>query len=224
MKTSFSGNTVALLTLPLLLLLMAATLTGIFDPGTYAAESMYYAIQGIGQDAVTLFIVVPLLALVTWFARKGGTRAYDLWSGLQFYIAYSYVLYAFSCHFNHMFQINCGILGLSVYSLLHFFYTVISSNMNPVAPGRILFRSTCLPALIITTVLLLRKQSYGVAFAPAMLVFCMVMAVAICGMVIAMVTKGLEADPLVSLIMIVLAIISFIFLLRYMKRCKTMTE
>lgn len=273
MKTSFSGKTVALLTIPLILLLMVATLFGIFDPGTYKAETLYYAVQGIGQDVVTLFFVVPLLVLVTWFAGKGGIRAWYLWSGIQFYIAYSYVIYAFSCHFNQLFLVYCGILGLSVYSLLYFFSRVVSHSGTLPVQEKIPFRTTawflllitvvfyalwlseiipslisgetpasivdsglivnavhvldisiCLPALAITALLLLRKHPLGVALAPAMLVFCVLMAVAIVGMVIAMMMKGLEADPMVSLIMFVLAIISLIVLLRYMKRLKLSTE
>ncbi len=270
MKLSIPKNALLFLTAPMILLLAVAAAYGIYDPRTYAAETMYWATQGIGQDVVTLFIIVPLLIMVTIFAARGGQRAYLLWAGLQFYVAYSYVLYAFSCHFNHLFLVYCGILGLSVWALLRFFYSAAAtvnqtgmpqripakssaffllivstlfyllwlSEIIPalvrkeipasivdtgllVNPVHVLDLSICLPALIVTAILLLRRHPLGAIFTPAMLVFCILMALAILGMVIAMVMKGLEADPVVSLIVLLLAIISFIFLWRFMIRLKT---
>jgi hypothetical protein len=95
----------------------AASAGGIFLSSVYAKETPLWAVQGAGQDAVNLGVVVPLLLVTAWRVRGGSARAVLVWLGLLLYLAYSYVLYAFFVHFNALFLIYVGVLGTSVFAL-----------------------------------------------------------------------------------------------------------
>ena len=269
MNTCYAPRVILFLSLQLTMLLVIASYCRLYLPGTYARENIYWATQGSGQDAVNLFFVAPLLLLTSLLAWRRKVRAYYLWSGLVFYISYSYVLYAFACHFNQLFLVYCAVLGLSVFSLIYFFYSIIALPGTLFQPERIPVRSTsifllvigvifyiqwlseiipallnnhpptsvidtglivnpvhvldislCLPAMIITAILLLKKRTIGIALTPVLLVFCIVMAAAITGMAVAMAMKGLEGDMTVGVITFLMALISIFFLVRYLKRLK----
>lgn len=93
---------------------------------------------------------------------------------------------------------------------------VIENNLltNPI---HVLDLAICLPLLVISGVFLIKKQTLGYLLAPAMLFFCLVMAVAIGAMVIVMLMKGTETDIVLSVIFVTLALISALFLLIYLK-------
>ena len=57
------------LTIPLLLLLVTVSGTGIFLPGFYAAESRNWLIQSIGQDYIDLLLNTAVQRI---FQRFGG--------------------------------------------------------------------------------------------------------------------------------------------------------
>jgi len=73
------------------------------------------AAQGIGQDFVDLFIVVPILLISLVYMRKNNKTATLLFGGTIFYILYSFIIYCFGVHFNQLFLIYCATLGLSLY-------------------------------------------------------------------------------------------------------------
>ena len=112
------------LSIPLALLAVWVSYSGIFVHGTYRQETVLYASQGIGQDWVNLFLVVPFLVLSAILAWKGSKTWQLLWSGALFYLAYSFAIYAFSVHFNGLFLGYCAVLGLSLYSLVYFSTTI----------------------------------------------------------------------------------------------------
>ena len=89
---------------------------GILAPSIYARETALWAAQGAGQDAVTL-LAAPAILAAAWHARRGGIAATFVWLGLMLYLAYSYVLCAFFVHFNALFLVYTGVLGLSVYAI-----------------------------------------------------------------------------------------------------------
>ena len=105
------------LSLLLAALVTAAGAAGIFLEGTYAMESASWAAQGIGQDIVTLTLVVPLLIVSAIKASRGSKPALLVWAGVLVYLAYSYTLYAFFIHFNALFLVYTAALGLSFYLL-----------------------------------------------------------------------------------------------------------
>ena len=119
---------ILLLSVPLTILTAIVSYSGIFIESTYARENMLYAAQGIGQDIVNLFIVVPILLIAAIFAWRKSKLGFLIWSGAIFYLAYSYTIYSFGLHFNNLFIAYCLILGLSFYSLIYF--VIISLNEN----------------------------------------------------------------------------------------------
>ena len=102
-------------------LLAAASACGLLVPATYAREVPYYAVQGLGQDAFDLFVVLPALLLCLQGLKRGWRPAWHIWGGLILYLIYTFVIYTFSLYFNILFLVYCAILGLSVYAALVFF-------------------------------------------------------------------------------------------------------
>lgn len=104
-------------TLGILVLTVAATLLGLLRPGFYSdPDALMY--QAYGQDAVTLGIVTPLLAVGLWLARRGSLRGYLLWLGGLAYVLYTYAIYAVITQFNAFFLGYVALFGLSLYTLV----------------------------------------------------------------------------------------------------------
>ena len=119
-----------LLSVPLAILTAIVSYAGVFVESTYAMENSLYAAQGIGQDIVNLFIVVPILLFAAFFAWRKSKLGLLIWSGAVFYLAYSYTIYSFGLHFNNLFIAYCLILGLSFYSLVYFLISSLRENVS----------------------------------------------------------------------------------------------
>ena len=257
------------LTIILSISLAIVSYFGAFISSTYSRDSISMGVQGMGQDIVDLFIVVPLLILSLIFVRKGKVNSYFIFSGLLFYILYSFVIYSFGVHFNNLFLLYCLTLGTSLYAFIimvvqltkldiqnlfsdntptksisiflliiaAMFYMLwlkdivpailhnsvpseVGENSLQVNPVHVLDISIALPGLIITAALLLKKQKLGFIFTPVFLVFIIILAIALIGMVLMLKLKGLNNDISVSIIFSLLAIISSIFLIKYFKSIK----
>ena len=260
---------ILLLSVPLAILTAIASYAGIFVESTYARESTLYASQGIGQDIVNLFIVVPILLISSFYASRKSKPGLLVWSGAIFYLAYSYTIYSFGLHFNQLFILYCAILGLSFYSFVYFilsahkvntaelfsdkistrstgvfliviavlFYFIwlselipsINQNVTPksviesgllINPVHVLDLAICLPALLLTGIALIKKRSIGFLLAPAMLIFCIFMAIAIAAMVLVMKSKGLDTDFVLFTIFGIITVISIFILVRYVRTLK----
>lgn len=269
MKQNGSDKGILYLSIPLSIFTAVASFSGIFIEKTYSKETASYAAQGIGQDLVNLFIVVPVLLLSAFLAYRKNKVGLFLWSGSVFYIAYSYTIYAFAIHFNTLFIIYCAILGLSFYSFVYFIYKsmkedvldwfdesvpvksisvflfiiaslfyvlwlseiipAIITNSTPSSvtesglltnPVHVLDLSICLPALIITGILLIRKNKIAFLLVPAFLSFFIFMAIAIIAMLIVMKIRGLEADIQLTVIFGIITFVSMYFLIRYLKKLR----
>lgn len=129
MKDKYDLN-ILFLSLPMAILTAVVSYFGIFIESTYAKENPLYAAQGIGQDIVNLFIVVPILLIAAFFAYRKSKLGILIWSGIVFYLAYSYTIYSFGLHFNNLFIAYCLILGLSFYSLIYFVISSLSENVS----------------------------------------------------------------------------------------------
>jgi hypothetical protein len=113
--TDTQKTRIIILSLLLLLLLGIVSYSGIFVEDTYKRDSISMAAQGIGQDIVNLFLVMPLLVLSLIYMLKNGKVAIFIFSGTLFYILYSFFIYCFGVYFNRLFLLYCFILGLSFY-------------------------------------------------------------------------------------------------------------
>ncbi len=269
MKQNGHDRNIVYLTIPLAILMAIACSAGLFFENTYSRETASYAAQGIGQDAVNLFIIVPMLLLSALLAYRGSRAGLFIWSGTLFYIAYAFTVYAFALHFNDFFIVYCMTFGLSFYSFVYFvyrssnedvvgwfdkkvpikstsvflfiiaflFYAIWLSEIIPaivshstpasviesgllVNPVHVIDLSICLPALIIAGILLLKKNRIGYILAPALLIFCIFMALAVIGMLIVMKMKEQEVDLQLPIIFGIITAMSLVFLIRYARRLK----
>jgi hypothetical protein len=114
------AGTLRVLTILLAISLAIVSVFGGFVAGTYARDAASMAAQGMGQDLVDLFLVVPLLLLSFIFFTRGSRVAALIYGGTLFYILYSFIIYCFGVHFNRMFLLYCTTLGLSMYAFILF--------------------------------------------------------------------------------------------------------
>ena len=83
---------ITILTIILSISLAIVSYFGAFVSSTYSRDSISMGVQGMGQDIVDLFIVVPLLILSLVFVRKGKVNSYFIFSGILFYVLYSFFI------------------------------------------------------------------------------------------------------------------------------------
>ncbi len=118
------------MTFALALLAALASACGLFLPSTYGQETIPWAAQLRGGDAVTLLISVPVLLVSAVLSRRGSVRARAVWQGSVLLFLYNYAIFAFAVHFNALFPAYCGVLGLSFYALLE---SLVSSPAQDIA-------------------------------------------------------------------------------------------
>lgn len=105
------------LTVPIAILLAIASGCGIFISGLYRDTPSLVA-QATGQDAITLMIALPALAIAAFLTSRGSQRARLIWLGVLVYVAYTYASYAFGIRFNPLFLIYIALLGCATYALI----------------------------------------------------------------------------------------------------------
>lgn len=109
---------ITILTVVLSIALAIVSYYGAFVSSTYERDAASMAAQGIGQDIVDLFFVVPLLIIALVFMLRKNKLAYFIFSGTVFYILYSFFIYSFGVHFNNLFLLYCLTLGISLYTFI----------------------------------------------------------------------------------------------------------
>lgn len=112
------GRLGAELALILATALAAVSLFGITLSSTYARETAGWAAQAIGQDWFDLLVAVPWLAVMSRRADRDKGSARLLLAGGALYAVYELIIYAFGVHFNALFLLYCGALGLALVTLL----------------------------------------------------------------------------------------------------------
>ncbi|GEO07105.1 hypothetical protein AAE02nite_47690 [Adhaeribacter aerolatus] len=90
---------------------------GLGWPDLYQDKALF-KLAWLGNDIVTLAVVVPLLLLTLFFARQGSQRAQLLWMGLLGYMFYNYAFYLFGAAFNAFFLLYVALFSLSGYALI----------------------------------------------------------------------------------------------------------
>ncbi|MDT8402559.1 MAG: hypothetical protein RQ743_12760, partial [Bacteroidales bacterium] len=123
-------KTITLLTLIMLVFLATASIFGVFVDITYARETASMAAQGMGQDIVDLFLVVPAVIICLFLMRKEKRIATLLFGGLVFYVLYSFIIYSMGVHFNLMFLVYCFTLGTASYIFILYFYALSRVNVK----------------------------------------------------------------------------------------------
>ncbi|MFP4289314.1 MAG: hypothetical protein ACLFQS_08645 [Bacteroidales bacterium] len=126
----------------------------IYGEGLYRHMSADVAIQGIGQDYVTLFAGIPLLLFALIWYRKGSLRGLFLLAGTAGYFFVTYWFYTAMGMYNTMFLGYVALMGLSFFTL---FLSVsalptgqLSANFSPTTPHRLAGGFLIFNAVIIT--------------------------------------------------------------------------
>jgi hypothetical protein len=117
------NKVIPILSLPLTIFAGVSSCAGILIPDFYSSETLNWQAQSAGQDIIDLFLIVPVLLVSAFFARRHNKNALLIWAGTVMYLSYTFLIYCFDVHFNRLFIIYCMTLGLSFYSLLYFFYS-----------------------------------------------------------------------------------------------------
>src|SRR3990170_7367811 len=94
-----------------------ASAGGILLEGLYR-DNDFVRTTWLGNDAVTLFLAVPILVAGMVLARRGSLRAWLIWLGVLDYMLYNYAFYLFGAAFNAFFLIYAALLGLSIFALI----------------------------------------------------------------------------------------------------------
>ena len=98
-------------------LVIAASVLGLADPGVYEEETKNWATQAKGQDIGNLLAAATLL-VSGYGSAKSSHRATMVWLGTLFYLVYAYIVYAMAVHFNELFLVYVAALGLSSYAIM----------------------------------------------------------------------------------------------------------
>jgi len=105
------------LTFPIAILLTIAAGGGVFISGLYR-DTPYFVAQAVGQDLISLTVVLPTLTVTAFLASRGSPRARLVWLGGLVYLVYTYVVAAFDVSFNSLFLVYVALLGCSLYALI----------------------------------------------------------------------------------------------------------
>jgi len=122
-------NIIIILSLILAVVLAIVSYCGAFISETYQRDTASIAVQGIGQDLVNLFLIVPLLFVALLFIKKDIRAAFLIHGGTLFYILYSFFIYTMGVHFNYLFLLYCITLGLSLYAFIITIYVLSGANV-----------------------------------------------------------------------------------------------
>lgn len=82
--------------------------------GIYRYNGVAIAAEGVGWDLVTLFLVVPALALILPALRRGSVRAGLAALGMLVYFLYQYLEYVTFLAYGPLFLVYTAVVGLSV--------------------------------------------------------------------------------------------------------------
>ncbi|MGC4038594.1 MAG: hypothetical protein QM764_21705 [Chitinophagaceae bacterium] len=119
------------ITIPQVIFILFSGIISLVNPAIYGAESANWRLQSRVQDLINCTVLVPVLLLSFYLARRGSYRACNIWGGANIYLVYTYFIYCFDLHFNPFFLMYCIILGLSFYSTALFFYQQITGGTLP---------------------------------------------------------------------------------------------
>ena len=94
-----------------------ASAGGLFLKDVYR-DNAFVTTTWLGNDAVTLFLAVPILLVAMVFGSRGSWMATLVWLGAVDYMLYNYAFYLFGAAFNVFFLVYAALLGLSIFALI----------------------------------------------------------------------------------------------------------
>ena len=106
-----------ILSLIVIVLTVIASFGGIFVNNIYRDNELIKAVW-LGNDIVTLFIVIPIMIGALFFSLRNSLKAQLIWMGTLWYMVYNYIFYMYGAAFNKFFLLYVIIFTLSVYALI----------------------------------------------------------------------------------------------------------
>lgn len=106
-----------------ILSIFIAILATIASAGGLLLDSLYrdnafVTTTWLGNDAVTLFLAVPILVAAMIISNRGSLKAQLIWMGALDYMLYNYAFYLFGAAFNWFFLVYVALLALSIFALI----------------------------------------------------------------------------------------------------------
>ena len=89
----------------LAILISIVSLAGMLVNSFYAKESFNWQIQALGQDEIDLYVITPVLLMTGLNFSKNNRALTLLWAGTLLYVIYTFLIYRFDIHFNHLFPV-----------------------------------------------------------------------------------------------------------------------
>jgi len=104
--------------------------TAVLDgKGLYRNDTVSYAAQARGQDAVTLLVGIPLLLTGLILARRVSLRGRLIHTGSLGYFLYTYASYSYLSAYNGLFLLYTALYGLSLFGLIAAFREIDSAEV-----------------------------------------------------------------------------------------------
>jgi len=98
----------------------------IFGQGLYRYDTVFFGAGFKGQDAVVLFLAIPLLLISLVWSSRGSLAGHLLFIGILGYFLYVYASMALGAAFNPFFLVYVAIFSASLFAFVHTF-----SSLNP---------------------------------------------------------------------------------------------
>ena len=120
------------------LLAAIANISGLFWKNLYQNDTISITAQMMGQDLITLVIVLPLLVLSIYLIARKSLKGKLMWMGIMFYFIYTYASMSFLASYNQLFLVYVAIFALSLYTFMGELLTMKIENIKETfAPGNI---------------------------------------------------------------------------------------
>jgi hypothetical protein len=113
----------------IVLLAVFASAGGLLFRSVYR-DNAFVKTTWLGNDAVTLFVAVPILVAALVFSQRGSLKAQLVWMGVLDYMLYNYAFYLFGTAFNAFFLVYVALLGLSIFALI---FGLTNLNVNEIS-------------------------------------------------------------------------------------------
>jgi hypothetical protein len=94
-----------------------ASAGGLFLDGLYRDNALVIS-AWLGNDVVTLAVMVPVLTVSLILTIRGSERARLLWVGSIGYMLYNYLFYLYGAAFNEFFLLYVALVALSLYAFI----------------------------------------------------------------------------------------------------------
>ncbi|GAB4318159.1 MAG: hypothetical protein Kow0019_19590 [Methanobacteriaceae archaeon] len=120
------------------LLAAIANISGLFWKNLYQNDTISITAQMMGQDLITLIIVLPLLLISIYLIVRNSLKGRLMWMGIMFYFIYTYASMSFLASYNQLFLVYVAILALSLYTFMGEILTMKIEDIREIfTPGRI---------------------------------------------------------------------------------------